>query len=714
MKESAKTLIYAVVAATAVGGAWYTHDKSKPSAVAGFERVGEDFFATFEDPTLAKSLRVVAFDEDTAMVREFEVKQQASGEWVIPSRHDYPADGEDRLAKTAASIIGIKRGALASRYEDDFEKHGVIEPEDEDGAKLTGRGQRITLKDDKDEVLADYIIGKKVENPAGHYYVRVPGEKETYISKFEVDLSTTFTDWIDDDLLSINESDLVELNIDKYSIDEQQGTIEGEETNVLTRAKSGDPWVLEGLKDDTEELKTAEITAMVSTLDSLKAVGVRPKPKGINADLTVSRAVAQNRLLQEALQNDLNARGFRIGPKAGGEEGIRLYANEGELTASTNSGISYTLRFGEIFTGSQDEIESGFAKGEEDNKDADDKDGDSSKPDDVDGPDTKRSRYIFVSTSFDERFLTNKPVKPTEPPEFEKEDSGDAAKDAKSEDAKDDGGKDDAKDTDKKPDDASADDAADDGKEKSDDDAKDGEDNKDEDNAAAIREAYEAELKKYESDLKAFEKTVADGKTKAKELNERFAAWYYVISADSFEKLRLSRDVMVQAKETPAEDKPADPGAKAGAPADATTAPAANDETPMKQGKDDKPSKDAPKDATSEAKPKTEVKPKSKPEEKAADVKPEAKPPEQTEPTPAKETAPVKETAPAKETPKPGAADKPVKPTETPDSGATKPTKPTKPEGTEAGSDAPKVPEKPTKPASEGADPAQPTSESKE
>ena len=35
----------------------------------------------------------------------------------------------------------------------------------------------------------------------------------------------------------------------------------------------------------------------------------------------------------------------------------------------------------------------------------------------------------------------------------------------------------------------------------------------------------------------------------AEDLNNRFAAWYYVISSDSFEKVRLDRSDLVQEKE---------------------------------------------------------------------------------------------------------------------------------------------------------------------
>lgn len=41
---------------------------------------------------------------------------------------------------------------------------------------------------------------------------------------------------------------------------------------------------------------------------------------------------------------------------------------------------------------------------------------------------------------------------------------------------------------------------------------------------------------------------VEEGRAKAEELNRRFAGWYYVIAAEDFEKLRVTRKDLVQAK----------------------------------------------------------------------------------------------------------------------------------------------------------------------
>jgi hypothetical protein len=60
---------------------------------------------------------------------------------------------------------------------------------------------------------------------------------------------------------------------------------------------------------------------------------------------------------------------------------------------------------------------------------------------------------------------------------------------------------------------------------------------------------YEAEKSGYADALKSWEDRRKEGEKLAKELSARFGAWYYVISADSFEKLRPSRADVVGPKE---------------------------------------------------------------------------------------------------------------------------------------------------------------------
>ena len=335
MNEIRRTVTYVVAAAVLSLLAWFL---SPPVEITPEElkaaSLGKEFYENFTNPNEATSIRVVGFDEAKAKHKSFGVMLK-NGKWSIPSHHNYPADGADRLAKTASSVTHIKREELASNSEQDQEKLGVVDPLDEDQTKLRGRGQRITLSKG-DDTLVDLIIGKPVNNRPGFYYIRKPGEKSTYVAKVAIDLSTKFSDWVETDLLKLNKDDVSEVVIDHSSVDESQGRIIAGEKDLLTREKSTDPWKLDGLDEAKEELDTAKINTMLGALDDLKLVGVRPKPKGLRADLSIDPEFVRDRNDVVKISLDLQSKGYFPVPNRKKE--VYLYSNAGELIADEQRG----------------------------------------------------------------------------------------------------------------------------------------------------------------------------------------------------------------------------------------------------------------------------------------------------------------------------------------------------------------------------------------
>ena len=76
---------------------------------------------------------------------------------------------------------------------------------------------------------------------------------------------------------------------------------------------------------------------------------------------------------------------------------------------------------------------------------------------------------------------------------------------------------------------------------------------------------FDANKSKFETDLKAYQAKIEAGEKKVKELNGRFAEWYYVISADSFENLRQGRKSLVKPKSA-SDEKAAGSGTQAPLP----------------------------------------------------------------------------------------------------------------------------------------------------
>jgi hypothetical protein len=400
-----------------------------------FSDVGEPFFPEFQDPNAAASLEVVEYDADTGSADAFKVVNDG-GRWTIPSHHDYPADGEDRLARTAAGVIGIRKDDFRSDNTADHEALGVVDPLDETAAGLAGRGKRVTLRGGGGEVLADFIVGAQPEGRTGYRFVRIPGQKRVYAAEMDVDLSTRFDDWIEKDLLQVGRDEIARVVVMDYSIDERSGRLD--QRDVLSLEREGSTWKADGMRAN-QQVDSSKLNTLLSALDNLNIVGIRPKPSGLSATLSRTEATP----ITQSDVRSLQSRGYYFTRDG------RLVSNEGEVRAVTGDGVEYTLRFGELVYGSGEALTAGTGA-------------DPAVEEAERG--TGENRYLFITADFDPESL----------PEPE---SG--------------------------------------------------------------SEAHT----EWEEKLKA-------AREKADRLNARFADWYYVIPAQSFENLRVSRREVVVAKES--------------------------------------------------------------------------------------------------------------------------------------------------------------------
>lgn len=615
MTDTARTLTYAGVAAVLGLGALLTSQGTSPAEIDGFSDVGKVLFDGFDDPAEATTLEVVGWNEEEKAPQVFGV-QQKDEKWVLSSHNDYPAEAADRLARTAASLIGIERSAVKSRREDDWSEFGVLDPSDEDSAlsiasadedsdeaeeeQAPKYGTRITLRDSDTNALVDLIIGNEVPDQSGYRYVRVPGEKTTFISKLNIDLSAKFEDWIEEDLLQVEENKIVQVKVNNYSIDEagrallQGDIVEAQKKNLDTTAD----WTLIGIDEDKEEFDNSPIASITSNLSSLKIKGVRRKSKGINPDLTLDPTVSQDQFTMLRLQSELQAQGYFVVPDKDGK--VMLASNEGELIAGTEDGVKYTLYFGEVATGSSRDIEVGQLKSADDSEasEAESKEeeaGDKETADEKEPePETGSRRYVLIKVEFDESLLGSALVEPTEPekpailkeaeaaqkkaeaskssdnPESSKEvsepsdtkqqeDSDTTENEPVKEKPENDCSfqeEDESQEDNKKVEKSSTDDAATDTSPTE--EASADEDKKPEQTPEQLAKiAYDTAMATYLEDKRAYDSDVAarnrkrtEGQEQVEQLKKRFADWYYVITANDFEKFRIDRTAVVSEKQS--------------------------------------------------------------------------------------------------------------------------------------------------------------------
>ncbi|MHC5541286.1 DUF4340 domain-containing protein, partial [Singulisphaera rosea] len=485
MKETTKTAVFVGVALLLTGAAFLRIPDHSMEDLA-FKEQGQPFFPDFKDPFACTELRVVEFEPTTATSSEFQVKFK-DGKWVIPSHYDYPADAKDRLAKTASGVMDLKKDTVRADLAQDQETMGVVDPADPKATTLQGRGKRVTLRDASEKILADFIIGKEVRkesekgaDAAGQRYVRVPDQKRIYGVNLKVELSTKFADWIETNLLKVEGSKIRKIVFDNHKVDADRGEIIPGEVLTIERKDSSSPWTLEGLPAE-KELDTEKLQALTTALADLKIVGVRPKPEGLSRDLQVSTGAEIKPTTRQSL-NSLVSRGFY--PTAKG-----LYSNQGDVIVTTEEGVVYTLRYGDVVLASGLDL----TAGNNDDKPAgkDEKKKDEAKK----AVGATESRYLFVTAAFDPSILP-----PEHPPEPKKPLT-----------------------------------IPDDPFQKAPDDPK----------RVAEEKAAKDKLDRETAD---HQKRIADGEKRVKDLTERFAGWYYVTPGDSFKSIALNREALVRDK----------------------------------------------------------------------------------------------------------------------------------------------------------------------
>ncbi|NDC63531.1 MAG: DUF4340 domain-containing protein [Planctomycetia bacterium] len=502
-------------------------------------------FPELSDAGKAASLEIVKYDESMATLQPFKVVQ-SGGVWVLPSHQNYPADARDHLAAAATAMVDLKPLDVVSTSPAEHETYGVIEP-DPDKIKpgMTGVGELVEIRDAGGGKLARLVIGKEDRRPAGAdgaartlRFVRKAGQDPVY--RVDIDTSrftTRFDDWIEKDLLKLSPWDVRRLTLDDYTLGavESGGRIRVEQNRKsrieLQYDDKQGAWKLDKLEAfaagnkpteeklaDGEELASGRLNDLRNALGDLKIVDVVRKPAGLSGELRAEEKFTND---PEAVAS-MQQRGFL--PLKSGE----ILSTDGETIVGMKDGVEYLLRFGAGTTVAAGGSQAGKKAG-------------GGEAADEDASEETTGRYLLVMARFNEGLL-EKPVLDPLPAVPDAQEKDTAQQGDKGEDPKANG-------------------------EKSEGDKAGGE------AAEALKKAEEAEAKaqaaleerrrverenrrrqdEYDDRVKAAQKRV-------RELNGRFADWYYVVSEKEYAKIHLDRAGVVQKKEKqPDADGPKQP-----------------------------------------------------------------------------------------------------------------------------------------------------------
>ena len=480
----------------------YQSREVKPEA----ERI---LFPELTDVQKAASLEVVKYDEELATLQPFKVVQ-AGGVWVLPSHQNYPADARDHLAAAATELVDLESLDVVSSSAADHETYGVIEPDPEKiKPGMVGVGELIEIRDAGGNKLARLVVGKEDKRPgtsaAGGKklrFVRKAGQDPVY--RVEIDTSkftTRFDDWIEKDLLKLSPWDVRRAVLDDYSLGavESGGRIRVEQNRKdrieVAYDDKDQRWTLARL-----EAFSGGAEAKLETLGEAEELA-SPRLNDLRnalGDLKIVDVVRKPAGLSAELKAEEKFTADEEAVRSMQQRGFLplksgdILSTDGETIVGMKDGVEYVLRFG-----------AGTSVGNGSGEDV--------------AADDATGRYLLVMARFNESLL-EKPVLEELP--------GDAPA---TEGAAAEGGENGAADQLKAADEAEAKAQA----------------------ALEARRAVERENRRRQDDYDA---KVKAAQRRVRDLNARFADWYYIVPTKEYAKIHLNRAAVVQPKGTEAAD----------------------------------------------------------------------------------------------------------------------------------------------------------------
>ncbi len=516
MNEWTKTGVFGGLALVVVVVAVIS--KPRIENVALHEMEGKLLFADKldeENRDTAARLEIVTFDEDFGELRRFAVgKHKETGQWSIDP-DQYPADNQEQLVEALTALTGLKVIGVHSEVQQDQEACQVVEPDiDELSTVSSGVGTLVTVRDKTNSEMVSLVIGKKVSEEGNQRYVRLPDNNVIYVVDVDTGpLSTDFKDWIETDLLDLASLDIRSVLLKDYAlIPTSQGRLQMQMKSDIHLGWNTEEsaWALDNMVQykeneptetallDDEELNSQTLNDLKFALDELEIESVKKKPEGLGADLGVDSSLANN---PEGLRSLQELGFFPVQNQQG--DGIELLSANGEMHVSLQTGVQYVIRFGEIVADISAEAE------------------------DI-------QRYMVVTAMLDESMLVPPTLEPETPAEPEAEPAADPDpatedKDEAADPAADDAGA--CQDTPPQPD------AGDDKPEAEEQPAE-----------PAADEQKDPRQLEFERKMNEYQEKRKDAIKRVQVLNERFADWYYQISEETYNKIHLGVNDIIQSK----------------------------------------------------------------------------------------------------------------------------------------------------------------------
>jgi len=386
MKNVVQTSVFVVLATASVVAAVLTNDIGETDSQQNRRSIakqdeGKPVFEGFSAER-AVELKITTYDDLTARITSFSVKRDGTGQWVIPSHNNYPADAEEQMASAAAAFSTLEVKEVIDVDSSAHQDYHVVEPNTEElDVGTDGVGTLVTVTDEEGKAYS-LIVGAKVTkgSEAGtdprmqqsYFAVRKPGSDTVFTVDLNIGIfDTNFSKWIDTNLLGLNGLDVRRLSMQDYFIG-----LSPEGSPIMLRRSNSSlifddvdlAWNLDNMVQydqntqkpftieltDNEEIDSDRVNTLQSALENLTIEGVMRKPAILRPDLKITPEAIAN----EKTSETLTQLGLFGDPNTTIDNLMDLKSTNGELHISLQTGVKYILRFGEVdaTSGSEDSI----------------------------------------------------------------------------------------------------------------------------------------------------------------------------------------------------------------------------------------------------------------------------------------------------------------------------------------------------------------------
>ena len=364
MNENSKTILFIAAAVACVALAFYTAPDARDPSAKG-SKMGQALFESF-DPRSATGIEIVEIDEDDLVSKSIEVSQTEKG-WLIkrPGKVDYPANADNQVKNVSSLLFDLRIIDQAAEGAGEHANFGVLDPSKANPSDA-GIGKMIALKNNTGANLAQLIIGNEVEGLSNTRFVRKPEENAVYRVELQNvnNVTTKFVDWVEKDFLDIDKWNIKQVTFDNYEI--KDGKIAPSAKQVLDYDNS--EWKLVGSNiSEDEELDKEKLDDMKDAFDDLEIIDVERKPEILISSLRKGSEFVDANNIQElqSSANSLIQKGFRPVNELdkdgkplsypNGKPKLKVVSQKGEVLVGMKDGVEYVLRFGETYRGPEDD-----------------------------------------------------------------------------------------------------------------------------------------------------------------------------------------------------------------------------------------------------------------------------------------------------------------------------------------------------------------------